>query len=169
MKSAPLRQVLTKMFGISNEVADDVMRIIANKGQTSNIRKHYARLSAVAKKRLQDALNNAVDYAGVDEPDEEDKEPAKEDTKAEKKEPAKEEKKDVKEAFTFMKFLLSEQVDATGAEDEGIDVRVKPEDIKNPEMRRDVMKQQRRQKNPAMKKRAIMNKIRELQQQLREL
>jgi hypothetical protein len=160
-----VNKMLTVILGVSSETAERIEKIIKEKGELNTLRKHYRKLTGEVRGRISKDIERAEKQ---DKSKEENKSDSKETKEKEEKEKEKKEKekKDVKESVvsgSFMKYFLSEEEDNTVMMD------VRPEDIRDPEKRRDAKIAQRKQKNKGAKLRAIREKILQLRQEMKDI
>lgn len=175
-----LKHVLKHLYGISDKTTDNVMSTIRASGEHGSMKIHHSKLSGDTKSRLHHTIESTKsrDEKKSEKGDDkkpmmkkDEKKPVEKDSekKPEKKPEKKKEKMAENEKPRFRSFLLELLDDGTDDKEGKVTVDVRPEDIKDPNQRREAMRQKNRNKNTAMRRHDIMQKIKELQQELKNL
>lgn len=180
------RAVLREILGVDTRGVDAIMRTIRDMGllpelRTASIRKRIGtRAMSLLNKSLESAAeeqtNSDEGRVKADEPDAE-MDKKKKNVKKEKegKGKAADSEKEVKESsFSFIRHLMNEEM---SADSDGVMMKVKPEEIRDPVKRNQALKAQketeRLSKNPeaqkAARRRQLMDQKRKIEQELRDL
>ena len=155
------RDFFKEALGLSDDMATNIMNRIKERGELADMKRHVRNLPGDVYKRFNLVLDMAEEKAEKEAPKDEGKP-----EEAPKEKP--EEKKEMKESF--MNYLLNEigteATDDTGA----VTMDVAPEDIRDPEKRKEAMLRQRKMKmGKGQEATMIQKKIKELQARLKAI